>query len=116
MRFYAANCFRETGLLVLGARDDPHFDGVVKSFEENPDAKYQLHDPIQLSEHYPNLTMGSETWGCYDPVAGVLMADKALKTVWVSYIFKVTKNNPFELKFDISSLGNFSKGRGSNHG
>ena len=84
MRFYAANCFRETGLLVLGARDDPHFDGVVKSFEENPDAKYQLHDPIQLSEHYPNLTMGSETWGCYDPVAGVLMADKALKTVWVN--------------------------------
>ena len=69
---------------MLGARDDPHFDGVVTSFEQNPDAEYKLYNPTQLGESYPNLTMGSQTWGCYDPVAGVLMADKALKTVWVN--------------------------------
>ena len=38
-----------------------------------------------MSEAYPNLSMGPETWGCYDPVAGVLMADKALKTVWQTF-------------------------------
>ena len=35
-----------------------------------------------MNETFPNVTMGSDTWGCYDPVAGVLMADKALKSVW----------------------------------
>ena len=35
-----------------------------------------------MTEVFPNITMGSDTWGCYDPVAGVLMADKALKSVW----------------------------------
>ena len=35
-----------------------------------------------MNETFPNVTMGLDTWGCYDPVAGVLMADKALKSVW----------------------------------
>ena len=78
--------FRETGLLVLGKKEDPLFEGVLDSFKQNSDAAYTLHDPKGLNRTYPNLTMGPEVWGCYDPVAGVLMADKALKTLWTQFV------------------------------
>ncbi len=77
--------FRETGLLVLGERNEPYFKDVVSSFQANPGAKYSLYSPEELTKKYPNLTMGPKTWGCFDPVAGVLMADKCLKHVWKSY-------------------------------
>ena len=35
-----------------------------------------LNDPTGMSRTFPNLTMESNIWGCYDPAAGVLMADK----------------------------------------
>jgi len=73
---------KETGLLVTGKRDDPYFADTVKSFEVNPGSSYAVHDPKGMSRTFPNLTMESNIWGCYDPAAGVLMADKALKTVW----------------------------------
>ena len=41
-----------------------------------------MYSKTGMNETFPNVTMGSDTWGCYDPVAGVLMADKALKSVW----------------------------------
>ena len=29
------------------------------------------------------IDMGPKIWGCYDPSAGILMADKCLKLLWV---------------------------------
>ena len=42
--------------------------------------------------------MGSDTWGSYDPAAGVLMADKALKTIWT--LFKKS----FVAKINFTSI------------
>ena len=46
---------------------------------------YTLHDPASMANSYPNLSMGSEVWGLLDPMGGVLMADKCLKTVWAAF-------------------------------
>lgn len=73
---------KETGLIVLGQRQDPYFDDVIQSFQKNPDASFKLYKPSEMLKTYPNLSFGPDIWGCFDPVAGVLMADKALKTVW----------------------------------
>ena len=48
----------------------------MKSFEVNPGSSFAVHDPTGMSRTFPNLTMESNIWGCYDPAAGVLMADK----------------------------------------
>ena len=74
---------RQTGLLTLGEIDESYFSKVLKSFQQNPDVKYELYDPKQLAEKFPNLTMGPTVWGMLDPIAGLIMADKALKTLWV---------------------------------
>ena len=70
---------------MLGKRDEPCFSDIVESFKANPSAKYSLYSPTEMEKKYPNLTMGPEVWGCYDPVAGVLLADKCLEHVWKSY-------------------------------
>ena len=53
--------------------------------------------------------MGSDTWGCYDPAAGVLMADKALKTIWT--LFRKSGGTLFDncLVKNILSHGDFTK-------
>ena len=76
--------FRETGLMVFGKRNQPYFDGVVKSLEINK-MDFKLYNPDELGNSYQNLTMGPNVWGCYDPSGGVLMADKCLKAVWVFF-------------------------------
>ena len=62
---------------MTGKRNDPYLSDTIKSFEENPGSSYAVHDPTGMSRTFPNLTMGPDVWGCYDPAAGVLMADKA---------------------------------------
>ena len=44
--------------------------------KSKPKKYLPLNDPTGMSRTFPNLTMGSDIWGCYDPAAGVLMADK----------------------------------------
>ena len=39
----------------------------------------QISLPTGMSRTFPNLTMESNIWGCYDPAAGVLMADKVAR-------------------------------------
>ena len=77
---------RETGLLVLGKREQPYFDGVIESFIDNK-MEYELYNPDELKRKFSNLTMANDEWGCYDPAGGVLLADKCLKSVWVCVIF-----------------------------
>ena len=76
---------RETGLLVLGKREQPYFDGVIESFIDNK-MEYELYNPDELKRKFSNLTMANDEWGCYDPAGGVLLADKCLKSVWVCVI------------------------------
>jgi len=73
---------KQTGLLTLGEIDESYFSKVLQSFRQNPDVEYELYSPDQMSKKFPNLTMGPTIWGMYDPIAGLIMADKALKTLW----------------------------------
>ena len=73
--------------MVFGKRNQPYFDGVVKSLEINK-MDFKLYNPDELGNSYQNLTMGPNVWGCYDPSGGVLMADKCLKAVWVFFFSK----------------------------
>ena len=87
--FYNLLCItsiaRETGLLVLGKREQPYFDGVIESFIDNK-MEYELYNPDELKRKFSNLTMANDEWGCFDPAGGVLLADKCLKSVWVCVI------------------------------
>ena len=76
---------RQTGLLTLGEIDESYFSKVLKSFKQNPDVKYELYNPKEMIDKFPNLTMGPTIWGMFDPIAGLIMADKALKTLWVIF-------------------------------
>lgn len=71
--------------MTLGERNEPYFDAVVKSFEQNTDNKYELFNPKEMTKKFPMLNMGPKVWGCFDPAAGILMADKALKLLWSNY-------------------------------
>ena len=64
--------------------------------------EYELYNPEEMAKRYSNLTMGADIWGCYDPSGGVLMADKCLKSVWVSQCSAKRLNwKKIELKREI---------------
>ena len=67
----------------MGERYEGYFGKVVDSFEENTGSKYELYNPKEMAVRFPMIDMGPKIWGCYDPSAGILMADKCLKLLWV---------------------------------
>jgi hypothetical protein len=73
-------------MLVFGPYSDPFFKAVINSFKQNPNSDFEELTPKQLAIRYPNVSMGPEVAGVLDPEAGVLMADKALKVVWVGVV------------------------------
>lgn len=77
--------FIPTGLLTLGERYEGYFGKVVDSFEENTGSKYELYNPKEMAVRFPMIDMGPKIWGCYDPSAGILMADKCLKLLWNNF-------------------------------
>jgi len=40
----------------------------------------------ELKKRYPCLNMEDTIGGCYDPLAGVIKADEALRVIWVNNI------------------------------
>ena len=84
---------RPTGLLTLGERYEGYFGKVVDSFEENTGSKYELYNPKEMAVRFPMIDMGPKIWGCYDPSAGILMADKCLKLLWVRIKLQYIKLN-----------------------
>ena len=75
--------FRPTGLLTLGKRYEGYFAKIIESFQANPNSKYELYNPKEMTSKFPMIDMGPNIWGCYDPAAGIIHADKALKLIWV---------------------------------
>ncbi len=69
----------------MGEKDESYFSRVLKSFEANPGVEFELLDPNQMRAKFPQLTMGPTVWGMYDPAAGIIMSDKALKLLWDNY-------------------------------
>jgi len=58
-------------------------DEVIGSFEQTPNSEFEELSPEELKLRYPCLNMADKVRGCYDPQAGLIMADKALKVLWV---------------------------------
>ena len=75
----------------MGERYEGYFGKVVDSFEENTGSKYELYNPKEMAIRFPMIDMGPKIWGCYDPSAGILMADKCLKLLWVRIKFQIHK-------------------------
>ena len=69
----------------MGKRYEGYFGKVIESFQVNPNSKYELYNPTEMTDKFPMIDMGPNIWGCYDPAAGIIMADKALKLLWVYY-------------------------------
>ena len=77
----------------MGERHEGYFGKVVDSFEENTGSKYELYNPKEMAVRFPMIDMGPKIWGCYDPSAGILMADKCLKLLWVRIKLQYIKLN-----------------------
>ena len=61
-----------------------YVDQVVESFRQTPNSVFEELSSQELKERYPCLNMGDSVKGCLDPQAGLIMADKALKVLWVN--------------------------------
>jgi hypothetical protein len=79
----------------LGERYEGYFGKVVDSFEANTGSKYELYNPKEMAIRFPMIDMGQKIWGCYDPSAGILMADKCLKLLWVRIKMKYSKRSSY---------------------
>lgn len=69
----------------MAERNESYFSRIIESFEKNPDAEYELYSPMEMKQRFPMLNMGDKVWGCFDPAAGIIMSDKALKLIWNNY-------------------------------
>ena len=67
----------------MGDDTNSFVDDVINSFRETPNSQFEELNSVELSRRYPCLNMGDNVKACYDPQAGVIMADKALKVIWV---------------------------------
>ena len=67
----------------MGERNEKYFGKVVKSFQETKTEPFELYTPEEMKSKFPMLNMGPKVWGCFDPAAGIIMSDKALKLLWV---------------------------------
>jgi len=67
----------------MGDDSNSFVDDVLESFRRTPNSEFEELSPDELKRRYPCLNMGDNVKACYDPQAGVIMADKALKVLWV---------------------------------
>ena len=57
----------------------------IGAFKASTNADYELFNTEEMKKKYPYLKLGNEAYACYDPAGGILMADKALKALKVSW-------------------------------
>ena len=72
--------FRETGVLWLGHRDDPHVEGTARTLAELGVASEQL-TRTDLGGRFPQLDLTDISYGVLEPGSGVLLARRAVRTV-----------------------------------
>ncbi len=92
----------------MGDDSNSFVDDVLQSFRRTPNSEFEELSPDELKRRYPCINMGDNVKACYDPQAGVIMADKALKVLWVMGY----SNNMYFLRSEKkfhSTMGYFSK-------
>ncbi|NXX98964.1 SOX oxidase, partial [Centropus bengalensis] len=68
--------YRQTGLVVLGPKDDPELEGYLRSAGGN-----QVLDAVALAQRFPGLRLQAGEVAVWDGTGGVLFAERALRAV-----------------------------------
>ena len=83
---------RQTGLLCFSDEKNNIFmEQTIGAFKASTNADYELFNNEEMKQKYPYLKLGNEAYACYDPTGGILMADKALKALQVSYFMQLNQ-------------------------
>jgi sarcosine oxidase len=72
--------FRPTGILWLARESDPYCEATLETLQQCQ-IRYERLDRAELVRRYPQLELGSVTWGILEPDSGVLMARQAVQAV-----------------------------------
>ena len=72
--------FHPTGILWLAQQNDPYCEGTLETLQQCHVAHERL-DRAELIRRYPQLELGSVTWGILEPNSGVLMARQSVQAV-----------------------------------
>ena len=72
--------FQATGILWLARENDPYCDATLKTLERC-EVRHERLDRAELVRRYPQLELGSISWGILEPDSGVLMARQAVQAV-----------------------------------
>lgn len=88
-KFFHVSCpyitiflFRQTGLLLIGPKNSHNFQKLKNTLERNK-VPMELLNHDNFSQHIPNMNLAEGHEAVMDRTAGVLYADRALKTVQV---------------------------------
>jgi sarcosine oxidase len=72
--------FQPTGILWLARENDPYCEATLKTLQQN-NVEFVKLDRAELVRRYPQLELGSVSWGILEPNSGVLMARRAVQAV-----------------------------------
>ncbi|MGI9065041.1 MAG: FAD-dependent oxidoreductase [Pyrinomonadaceae bacterium] len=72
--------FQPTGILWLARENDPYCEATLETLEQCQ-VQYERLDRAELLRRYPQLELGSVSWGILEPNSGVLMARQAVQAV-----------------------------------
>lgn len=82
---------RQTGLLVMGPANSKEYLKFKDTLEKNNIPVVHLHKG-NFSKHIPNVNLAEGSAALVDITAGVLFADRALKTAQVRRLLLLTSN------------------------
>lgn len=72
--------FQRTGILWLARENDPYCEATLATLQKCQ-VRHERLERAELVRRYPQLELGSVTWGILEPDSGVLMARQAVKAV-----------------------------------
>jgi monomeric sarcosine oxidase len=72
--------FQPTGVLWLAKDSDDYCDATIKTFEQC-EVNFESLDRLELDRRYPQLVLGTISWGILEPDSGILMARQAVQAL-----------------------------------
>ena len=72
--------FQATGILWLARDSDPYCEATLETLQRC-DVRHERLDRAELDRRYPQMELGSVSWGILEPDSGVLMARQAVQAV-----------------------------------
>jgi monomeric sarcosine oxidase len=76
----SSRLFQPTGILWLARENDPYCEATLETFARTT-LRFERLERVELLRRYPQLELGSITWGIFEPDSGVLMARKAVRAI-----------------------------------